>query len=90
MFGGILKFIQDFIAPIFLFLKAEYTLNIKKAGDILSSGEVNMTSEITRKIAGREAGKNQFSINIKENGVFEIEIQTKDLKISMECRNELQ
>lgn len=90
MFGGILKFLQDFIAPIFLFLKADYILNIKKAGDILSSDDVKMESEITRKIAGREAGKYQFSINIKENRVFEIEIQSKDLKITMECRNELQ
>ena len=88
MFGGLLKFLQDFIAPVFLFLKVDYSLELKKAGDILSSGDVKMTSGITKKIAGRETGKYDFTINIKESGVFEIEILTNDLKIQMICRNE--
>lgn len=88
MFGGMLKFLQDFIAPVFLFLKVDYTLEIKKAGDILSSGDVKMTSEIRKKITGHETKKYEFSISIKENGVFEIEIRYNDLKIQMICRNE--
>ncbi len=88
MFGGILKFLQDFIAPVFLFLKANYQLEIKKAGDILSSGDLKMISGITKKIAGREVGKYDFAISIKEDGVFEIEIQSGDLKIYIKCRND--
>ncbi len=88
MFGGILKFLQDFIAPVFLFLKVDYTLEIKKAGDILSLGNVKMVSAITKKIAGRETDKYEFNISIKENGGFEIEIRSNDLKIQMTCRNE--
>jgi len=88
MFGGILKFLQDFIAPVYLFLKVDYTLEIKKSGDILSSGDVKMISEITKKIAGRETAKYNFIININQSGVFEIEIRFNDLKIQMTCRNE--
>jgi len=88
MFGGLLKFLQDFIAPVYLFLKVDYTLEIKKSGDILSSGDVKMISEITKKIMGRETEKYNFNINIKESGVFEIEILFNDLKIQMTCRNE--
>ncbi len=88
MFGGLLKFLQDFIAPVFLFLKVDYMLEIKKAGDILSSGDIVMISEITKKIAGRETEKYDFNINIKESGVFEIEIRLNDLKIQMTCQNE--
>lgn len=88
MFGGILKFLQDIIAPVFLFLKVDYTLEIKKAGDILSSGDVKMISEITKKVAGRQLDKYDFAITIKENGVFEIDIRYNDLKIQMTCRNE--
>jgi hypothetical protein len=88
LFSGILKFLQDFIAPVFLFLKVDYRLEIKEAGDILSSGDVKMTSEITKKIAGHETEKYEFNIRIKETGVFEVEIQSNDLKIQMICRNE--
>ena len=88
MFGGMLMILQDLIAPMYLFLKVDYSLEIKKAGDILSSGDVKMISQITKRIAGREAGKYDFTITIKENGVFEIEIRFNDLKIQMICRNE--
>ena len=88
LFSGILKFLQDFIAPVFLFLKVDYKLEIKEAGDILSSGDVKMISQITKRIAGRETGKYDFTITIKENGVFEIDIRFNDLKIQMICRNE--
>ena len=88
MFGGLLKFIQDFIAPVFLFLKAEYKLEIIKAGDILSSGDVKMVSKIRKKIAGRETEIYDFDITINESGIFEVVIQTGDLKIKMKCRNE--
>lgn len=88
LFGGMLMILQDLIAPMYLFLKVDYSLEIKKAGDILSSGDVKMVSQITKRIAGREAGKYDFTITIKENGVFEIEIRFNDLKIQMICRNE--
>jgi urea transporter len=88
MFGGVLKFFQDFIAPVYLFLKADYSLEIKKVGDILSSGEINMTSEIRKKIAGKETGRFNFSVNLKGNGAFDVEICSNDKKIKMICRNE--
>lgn len=88
MFGGILKFLQDLVAPIYLFLKVDYALEIINGGDILSSGDVKMVSKITKKIAGGETEKYDFSITIKESGVFEIEIRVNDLTILMTCRNE--
>jgi murein DD-endopeptidase MepM/ murein hydrolase activator NlpD len=88
MFGGVLKFLQDFMAPLYLFLKVDYSLEIKEAGDILSSGDMKMVSRITKKIAGQETAKYDFNIHIKGSGVFEIEIAFNDLKIQMTCRNE--
>jgi murein DD-endopeptidase MepM/ murein hydrolase activator NlpD len=88
MFGGLLKFLQDFIAPLYLFLKVDYSLEIKNGGDILSSGDVKMISEIRKKIAGHETENYDFSIMIKESGVFEIKIRQNDLTIHMTCRNE--
>ncbi|MDP2685655.1 MAG: M23 family metallopeptidase, partial [Aequorivita sp.] len=88
MFGGILMFLQDFIAPIYLFLKVDYLLEIKKAGDILSSGNMKLISELTKKIAGRKTEKYKFNISIKESGIFEIEILFNDLKMNISCRND--
>jgi hypothetical protein len=88
MFGGMLKFLQDLIAPVYLFLKVDYSLEIKNAGDILSSGDVKMISKITKRITGRETGKYDFTINLKESGIFEIEIRFNDFKIHMKCSNE--
>ena len=88
MFTGLLKILQDFIAPLFLFLKVDYMLEISESGDILSSGDVKMKSQIIKKIAGRETEKYDFKINIKESGVFEIEIHFNELMLQMTCRNE--
>ncbi|MCB8993998.1 MAG: urea transporter [Bacteroidales bacterium] len=88
MFGGILKFLQDFIAPVYLFLKADYVLEFKKAGDILSSEGLTMVSSLTKRIAGRETGKYIHTINIKESGHIEIEITNRDTKIRIACRSE--
>lgn len=89
LFKGLLKFIQDFIAPVYLFLKVYYQLEIEEAGDILSSGQVKMGSAITKKIAGNETGKYEFNTTVKENGSVEIAIRHKDVKIKMICRSDM-
>jgi hypothetical protein len=89
MFGGILKFLQDFTAPLYLFLKADYKLNIKKSGDILSSGDVNMNTTITKKFAGKNIGKTNFELNFSQNGSIKILIDSKASKMQIICRNEL-
>jgi len=89
LFGGMLKFLQDFVAPLFLFLKAEYELTLKEAGDILSSDSVKMETEITKKIAGRKVKACTSKIEITQQGEFEILIDLNEAKLKMICRNEL-
>ncbi|MEN8118088.1 MAG: urea transporter [Bacteroidota bacterium] len=90
MFGGILKFLQDFIAPVFLFLKVGYTLRMKEAGGILSSDDLEMSARATKKIAGRETKTYQSEIKIGEKGEIEIVVIFKEAKIKIICRNELE
>jgi urea transporter len=90
MFGGILKFFQDFIAPIFLFLKVDYDLSIKDSGDILSSGDINLSAIITKKIAGRKIKEFNCEVNITQEGAFNIFINFDDAKIKIICQNELE
>ena len=90
MFGGILKFLQDFIAPIFLFLKVDYNLSIKEAGDILSSGDINLNVLITKKIAGRKIKEYNCDVNVTQEGAFDIFINFDQAKIKIQCQNELE
>ncbi|MDD4108203.1 MAG: M23 family metallopeptidase, partial [Prolixibacteraceae bacterium] len=89
VYNGFLKYLQDFVAPFFLFLKADYKLIIKEAGDILSSDTVEMEVQITKKIAGRLIKVCQSRLIVNKQGVFEIYIEFDKTKISMICRNEL-
>ena len=72
-----------------MFLKADYKLIIKEAGDILSSDTVEMEVQITKKIAGRLIKVCQSRLIVNKQGVFEIYIEFDKTKISMICRNEL-
>ncbi len=89
LFGVILKYMQDFVAPIFLFLRADYQLTLKKADDILSSDSVKMEAVITKKMASWKMKTCQSNILINQHADFEILIETKEAKMKMICKNEL-
>lgn len=88
MFGGALMFLQDIIAPIYLFLKVDYKLEIEESGDILRSGNMKLKSKLTKRIAGKNTQNYYFTTNVTENGIIEIEILFNDLKIQMTCRKD--
>ncbi len=90
MFGGGLKFLQDFVAPVFFFLKVDYNLTMKEAGDILSSGDVEMNAQIITKIAGRINKKYNCELKVGQNGTFDITINFDKTIIKIKCQNELQ
>lgn len=89
MFGGVLKLLQDFVAPIFLFLKVDYNLTMKEAGDILSSGGIEMNAQIIKKIAGREIKEYNCELRINQQGTFDISVNFDQTKIKIQCQNEL-
>jgi urea transporter/murein DD-endopeptidase MepM/ murein hydrolase activator NlpD len=88
MFGGILKLLQDFVAPVHLFLKVDYGLTMKEAGDILSSGDIEMDALITRKIAGSEIRKLKSEIKIHQEGWIDLLITFNGVKMNITCQNE--
>jgi len=88
LFNGFLRYIQDFIAPVYLFLGVDYKLRMKRAGDILSSGDVKLEVDVTKKIAGREIKTYRSKIKVNEQGDFEILIVFNETKIKMLCQNE--
>jgi len=87
MFGGIVKFLQDFIAPAFLFLKTDYEMTLKEAGDILSSGDLEMEAVITKKMLGRKTDAFLIKIKIAEENI-KINVAFKEAKFKISCQNE--
>lgn len=90
MFGGVLKFIQDLVAPVYLFLKADYKLTITESGNSLFAGDVTLESEITKRITLKEVGHYSNHIKVSHDGSIETEVNSGDSKIVILCRNELE
>jgi hypothetical protein len=90
LFGGVLKFLQDFAAPVYMFLRAEYQLVMKQAGDIISSEHVRLETVVKRKAAGRIMDVTKSNVDIFPDGSFEINLETDKAKIKMICRNVLE
>jgi len=90
MFGGALKILQDFIAPVYLFLKVDFELKMKQAGDILSSGDIEMDAIIRKKIIGNQAKEFYSGLKIKQDGGIEISVVFNKAKIKIICQNELE
>jgi len=87
MFRGVLKFLQDFIAPVFLFLKVDYEMTMKEAGNILASGDLEMEVVITKRIFGRKTDAYLLKITITKEKI-NINVAFKEANIKISCQNE--
>lgn len=87
MFGGVMKFLQDFIAPLYLFLKVDYKLTMKSAGDILSAGDVEMCSTVSQQIFGKVVKQYKLDIKAGQDGVIELNIEFEEAKLKLSCQN---
>ena len=87
LFDGMLKYVQDFTSPLFLFLKAGFRLMSGEAGDLLSPGDVHLNVQVDKFYAGKEVNVSKSHIKITRQGNFEFFIETHDAKIRMICQN---
>jgi urea transporter/murein DD-endopeptidase MepM/ murein hydrolase activator NlpD len=88
MFGGLPRILQDFVAPLFLFLKIDYQLTMKQAGDILSSGEIEMNALISQKTGGKEIKRFQSEIKILQENGIQLKVSFNEAKMIITCQNE--
>ena len=87
MFKGGLKFLQDFIAPIFLFLRIDFEMTMKDAGDILSSGDLEMQTVLTKRIFGKKIDSFHLDIKVSKDNII-INVAFKEARIRISCQNE--
>jgi urea transporter/murein DD-endopeptidase MepM/ murein hydrolase activator NlpD len=87
LFGGMLKYVQDFAAPLFLFLRTGFNLTFRETGDLLSPGFVELNVLVDKYYAGREVHLSHARVEITRQGSFIFHIETDEAKIRMICQN---
>jgi urea transporter len=80
--NGLLQFLQDFIAPFYVFMKADYTLHYLNLEDDLTTSSIQMASEANLGIAGKTLETYDFEIAVSGGRIKKFEARGRDLKIS--------
>jgi len=81
-FNKTLLFIQDFIAPFYKFLRAEYKVHYDYIDNEIFTTKIKLTSSSVNLFAGQIIRKTAFVIDIDENGLSGFEINKNGLNIS--------
>jgi len=79
-FSKLIHTIHDITAPLFHYIKTEYSLNYEKELDY-----INLSSHIKSKIFGKEVFVKKFEIKINENGIYEFFVNLRNKKINAKC-----
>lgn len=78
-------FVQDFVAPFYLFMKSEFSLKYIKADNSFSPMEILLEQNITNKSLFRTKKYISSSILISNNTISQINIQYKNKDYKVQC-----
>ncbi len=78
-FNKSILFFQDFIAPFYIFLKAEYKLKYTDIDDDFIPNFVNLESQINKFVFGKMKETIKYDIKIYRSGKAEISYTEKDI-----------
>jgi urea transporter/murein DD-endopeptidase MepM/ murein hydrolase activator NlpD len=82
-------FLQDFIAPFFVFLKSNYELKYDMIDEVINPSYLTLNSSAEKLFLGKITGKKSFSIEINKEGIETIKIFLKKKTIKATCIREL-
>lgn len=72
-FSGIILWVQDFVAPFFLFLKAEFELSCVSVENVVAPSRIVLESKVTRYFFRKKIGSILFRTEITDKGVVSIQ-----------------
>ena len=78
-------FIQDFIAPFYVFLKSNFSLIYKQIDDSISPSYLELSAVAEKKFFGRTTGEKKFLIEISKDGIENIKIFLRKKMITAKC-----
>lgn len=88
IFSKLKLFVQDFIAPFFMFMRVDYQLQYKYIDNVLSPGEIRLESKVTNKIFGIKTHEKHFYTILNRTGIEEITIKSRKNKAILKCVQE--
>ncbi len=84
-YSGFSRFIQDFIAPFKIYLKAEYVSRFSFIDDAITPREIKIESVASVKLGKRILKEMHYKISIKKNKIAELIIETKLGRMTAKC-----
>jgi urea transporter/murein DD-endopeptidase MepM/ murein hydrolase activator NlpD len=78
-------FIQDFIAPFYVFLSADYCLRYESQDDEINPGEIIINSGIKKKFFKRKISGKKFEMVVDRKGIKTLKIFFKNKTITASC-----
>jgi urea transporter len=78
-----LMFLQDFVAPFYIFMKSEYTIDYIKMEDNLSDSIISLHSEAIFRRGISTKRKLNFELTIESNRISRFEIQDRNKMIQV-------
>lgn len=78
-------FLQDFVAPFFVFLKSDYLLKYVKIDEVINPSYLTLNSTVNKNFFGKKTGEMKFSVEINKEGLDKLEIFLKNKTISAKC-----
>lgn len=68
-----MRWMQDWIAPFYIFLRLDYSLKYLQADDMLDPSEYTMNSRIDHKVFRKSIDVSEFQIKINRGGIIQIQ-----------------
>lgn len=85
IYSGPLKIIQDFIAPFYIFLKADYTFSFKNIDNDINPSEIIISSKAMTGFGNKVNRNLNFELILNNNNLKKIIISDNKKHISAEC-----
>lgn len=80
-----IRFLQDFIAPFYQFMRARFNLKQVKADDNMDPEEITIESGSSLTAFGKILEGTAYEIQIKDDRICEFTVKTKGHKITLQC-----
>jgi hypothetical protein len=78
-------FLQDFIAPFYVFLKADFNLVYKEKDDEINPSLLTFNSSVIKSFLGLKTESVRFKIGVTKEGINDITVFLKNKTIIARC-----